>query len=131
MSRTDIKNNVAVAESIRADQHTATVTGENVDLAGFDAAAVVFQVGTVANNDFTFEVQEADDDGTGSPDTYSAVASDDLDGTAPDAPSANTVTTVGYHGIKRWLRVVATSGGTGDVNMCVSVLEAKPRTLPV
>lgn len=131
MSRTDIKSSVGIAECIRAAQHTATVTGQDVDLAGFSAAAVVFQVGAVANDAFTYEIQAADDDGTGAPDTYAPVAAEDLDGTVPDAPTANTVTIVGYHGIQKWLRVVATDGGTGDVNMCVSVMRGKPRKLPV
>jgi hypothetical protein len=128
--RSDIKSHIDTAECIRPDAHTATVTGQDVDLANFNAAAVVFQVGTVANNDFTFEIQEADDDGSGAPDSYAAVAAADLDGTVPDAPTANTVTTVGYHGIKRWITVVATDGGAGDADLCVSVVRAKGRVKP-
>lgn len=126
--RNDIKNHLQVAQTLAPAARTATATGGGVDLANFDAAAVVFDVGTVTNDAFTFQLQESDDDG--STDAYAAVAAADLDGAYPDAPTADTVTVIGYHGIKRWIRVVATDGGTGDASFGVSVVRAKGRVKP-
>lgn len=128
--RQDIANHVSVAQTITPGAFTSTQTGSGVDLANFDAAAVVIDVGAVSDGAFSFEVQHAEDDGTGSPDTWEAVADDDLDGSEPGSISANTVTTIGYHGIRRHLRVVATDGGTGDASFGASVLRAKGRVKP-
>ncbi|MFP3908001.1 MAG: hypothetical protein ACLFWR_13305 [Acidimicrobiales bacterium] len=130
MSRLDIANAVAVEQTIVPAAYTATETGSGVDLANADAAAVIFNVGAVSNDDWTFEIQEADDDGSGSPDSWDEVDASELDGTVPDGPSANTVTVVGYHGIKRHLRVVATDGGSGDAAFGVSVLLGRNRVQP-
>ncbi|MFW6091296.1 MAG: hypothetical protein ACODAF_05425 [Actinomycetota bacterium] len=126
--RQDIKNHISIAQSIAPGDHDSTQTGDGVDLANFDAAAVVFDVGTVTNDDWTFAIQESDDDGD--EDAYSAVDSDYLDGSTPDEPSSDTVTVVGYHGVKRWIRVVATDGGAGDAVFGVSVVRARGRVRP-
>lgn len=128
--RTDIKNNIAIAQTIAPANHQATVTGDDVDLAGFDSAAVVIDVGTVTADDFAIEVQHADDDGSGAADTYEAVTADDLDGTEPATLTADGVVVIGYHGVKRWLRVVATDGGTGNADFGVSVVRGAPRVKP-
>lgn len=112
--------------------YTATETGSAVDLAGSDEVTVVFSTGAVANDDFTFSIEVADDDGSGSPDagTWAAAAAADLVGDVPDAPTANTVTEVGYRGISRHLRVVATDGGSGDATFAVNVRLGKQRVQP-
>ncbi len=125
MSRTDIKNSVSVASTIAPGDYDATQTGTGVDLANADSAAVIFAVGAVANNDFTFAIQESDDNAS-----FTPVSADDLDGTVPAAPVASAVTVVGYRGIKRYLRVVATDGGAGDAVFGVSVLTGKRRVQP-
>ncbi|MBA0126288.1 hypothetical protein H0B56_12120 [Haloechinothrix sp. YIM 98757] len=127
--RQDIKNHVAIAQSIVPGSHSGgDQTGSGVDLANYDAAAMVFDVGAVTDNSWTFTVEHSDDDGA--TDAYAEVDADELDGTTPDAPDANTVTVVGYHGIKQWVRVVATDGGTGDAEFGVSVLRARGRAKP-
>lgn len=129
--RGDIKNQVSVAQSIAPGNHTSgDSTGSGVDLANFDAAVVVLDVGTVSDGAFSIEVQDAADDGSGSPDTWEAVADDDLDGSEPGTLSADTVTEIGYHGRRRHLRVVATDGGTGNADFGASVVRALPRNKP-
>ncbi|WP_432193805.1 hypothetical protein [Streptomyces sp. bgisy027] len=128
--RNDIKNHLSIVQTIEPANYQATETGTDVDLAGFDAAAVVITVGAATDTGFSFEVQEADDDGTGAPDTYAAVAAADLDGTEPATAVAAAVTVLGYHGIKRWLRVVATDTGTGNADFGVAVVRGKGRVKP-
>ncbi|CAM5715546.1 hypothetical protein ACTFBT_16115 [Streptomyces microflavus] len=124
--RTDIKNSLSVVSTLAPAARTDTATGTAVDLANYDAAAVVITTGAVANAAFSVEIQESDVSGSG----YTAVATEDLDGTEPATLTATTVTVIGYHGIKRYIRAVATDAGTGDASFGVSVIRGKGRVKP-
>jgi hypothetical protein len=123
----DIKNNISVASTIVPAAYTATTTGTGVDLAGYDAAAVVIVTGAVTSGDFSVEVQESDASASG----YTAVANADLDGTEPATITASTVTEIGYLGRKRYIRVVATDTAAADAVFGVHVVRANPRKRPV
>ncbi|MDX2623847.1 hypothetical protein PV356_30790 [Streptomyces sp. WI03-5b] len=122
--RTDIKNSLAVVTTLAPAARTAAATGTAVDLANYDAAAVVITTGAVANPAFAVEIQESDQSGSG----YTAVANADLDGTEPATLTASTVTVIGYHGIKRYIRAVTT--GTADASFGVTVIRGKGRVKP-
>lgn len=124
--RTDIKNSLDVVTTLAPAAQTATATGSAVDLANYDAAAVVITTGVVTNNAFAIEIQESDASASG----YTAVAAEDLDGTEPATLTASTVTVIGYHGIKRYIRAVATDAGTGDASFGVTVIRGKGRVKP-
>ncbi|MGW1127462.1 hypothetical protein [Streptomyces sp. NPDC002526] len=124
--RTDIKNSLDVVTTLAPAARTDTATGTAVDLANYDAAAVVIATGTVANGAFSIEIQESDASGSG----FTAVANADLDGTEPATLTASTVTVIGYHGIKRYIRAVATDGGTGDGSFGVTVIRGNGRVKP-
>ncbi|MFF9146328.1 hypothetical protein ACF1BN_15855 [Streptomyces sp. NPDC014861] len=124
--RSDIKNNIDVVTTLTPAARTDTATGTGVDLANYDAAVIVVSTGTVANGAFSIEVQESDALASG----YTAVANADLDGAEPATLTASTVTTIGYHGIKRYIRVVATDAGTGDASFGVSVIRGHGRVRP-
>lgn len=123
--RNDIKNSVSVAQTIVPANYQATETGDTVDLAGFDAAAVVITVGAATDTGFSFEVQDSPNDSD-----WTAVTDDFLDGTEPATAVAAAVTVLGYHGVERYLRVVATDTGTGNADFGVAVVQAKGRKLP-
>ncbi len=134
MSRTDIKNSVSVAQTLRPASQAdpaVPVNGIGVDLAGYDAAVVVIDAGTIAGAaaTLTFEVQHSDDNSA-----FTAVADADLDGTEPVIAAANdeAVYEVGYRGIKRYLRVAITAkaGTTPTLPCSAAVVRAKPRKLP-
>ncbi|HVK21376.1 MAG TPA: hypothetical protein VM677_08450 [Actinokineospora sp.] len=130
MSRTDLRNSVSVAQSIVPAVRTAntTVNGTGVDLAGYDAAVVVVTTGTITDGTHTIEVQHSDDNSA-----YAAVADADLGGAEPAIAAANDDTTyeIGYHGIKRYVRVaVTTAGATSGGAFGASVVRGKPRKLP-
>ena len=127
MSRTDIVSNISVAQTIEPGNYQATETGTGVDLAGFDKAAVVITVGTSTDTGFSFEVQESDTLGSG----YTAVDDADLEGTEPTTAVASSVTEIGYKGIKRYVRVVATDTGTGNADFGVAVVRGGARKYPV
>ena len=96
---------------------TATANGTSIDLASFRFSAIPVVVGTITDGPHILDVEEADDEGTGTPDTWANVAADDLQGTFATLASDTNQAAV-YIGTKRWLRVnVTISGGpaTGGV----------------
>jgi hypothetical protein len=109
----DFKSNYDVVNSLIPAVRTATGTGSNVDLKGYDSACVEFGVGTMATDGtFTCQLQESAD-GT----TFGTVAQGNLLGTfnayGTAAGGAPNIQRVGYIGTARYVRVVATFAGTG------------------
>lgn len=131
MSRLDNVNDFSVAQSLVPAARTAAGNGTGVDLAGYNAAAVIITSGVITDGTlYTFEVQESDDNST-----FTAVADADLIGTEPAlaASDDNVVREVGYKGIKRYIRVAITgatgSPATGGV-FAAFVVRGKPRKFP-
>jgi hypothetical protein len=107
--RTDIKNSLDAVPSLAPAARTATANGTGVDLANFDAAMVLVHAGTWTDGTHTFKLQDSPDNAT-----WTDVAASFLDGAAPvvsSAPTASKVYALGYHGIRRYLRVVVTVTG--------------------
>jgi len=98
---------------------TGPANGADVDLSAAESAEFVFLAGTQAGTSTDFVCQEADDDGSGSADTYADIADADLVG------GANTIvcTTAndaqvhrrGYRGDKKWVRVRAEDNTSGNL----------------
>lgn len=121
----DLKNLIAVSQSIETDLVAATVdaNGTGVDLQGFESATILAAVGE--SNDtlsgsvkIELEVEESDDDST-----YTDVADADLigyvDGTNDGTFAVIDAATedqrayiAGYIGSKRYIRVVVNVTGT-------------------
>lgn len=127
----DIVSAVGAAHSLPPATRTAGESGAGVDLAEWDAAAVLVHVGSYTDGSHTVEVQEADDDGTGKPDAWAAVAAADLDGAEPvidAAGDANRVFQLGYRGSKRHLRVrVSVATATSGATYGASIVRGHPR----
>lgn len=127
--RQDLANHINPTYSLLPASRNATVNGTGVDLAGFDAAAIVIEAGAAGGTtpSFTFEVQDSDDNST-----FAAVSSDFLEGTEPVITASNSVTKLGYHGIKRYLRVAITAAsGTTPTLLCSAlVIRGKGRVKP-
>lgn len=132
--RSDLKNDIAPAQSLKAQSvadPAVPLNGTGVDLANYDAAVVVIDAGAItgAGASLTFEVQESDDNST-----FTAVADADLRGTEPVITSTNDdqIHEIGYHGIKRYLRVSVTAkaGTTPTLPVAASVVRGKPRVKP-
>jgi hypothetical protein len=107
----DFKSNYDVVNSLIPAVRTATGTGDNVDLKGYDSACVEFGVGTMATDGtFTCQLQESAD-GT----TFGTVAQANLLGTFTAYGTANdpNIQRVGYIGTARYVRAVAVFAGTG------------------
>jgi hypothetical protein len=102
---------------------TGDTDGLNIDLSGALGAEVIVNCGISAapadaTNFWTYILKEADDDGAGSPDTYTAVASSDMKGAGVVAGGVNgafaivndaaedaAIYHVSYLGRKPWIRL--------------------------
>ena len=107
--------------------------GADVDLQDANGATFMIQVGAWTDGTFTFEFEEADDDGTGSPDTYAAIADADLDTTEPvvsDATDDDSIIEVSYLGDARFVRItcVVTGSPTTGAEIGAFVERAHLRT---
>ncbi len=127
--RQDLANHINPTYSLLPASRNATANGTGVDLAGFDAAAIVIEAGAAGGTtpSFTFEVQDSDDNST-----FTAVSSDFLEGTEPVITASNSITKIGYHGIKRYVRVAITAAtGTTPTLLCSAlVIRGKGRVKP-
>jgi len=100
---------------------TADTDGANIDLRHAQGCLVVVNVGVSAGpadatNYWTLVLKEADDDGTGAPSTYAAVAEADIVGAISgtttgafalinDAAEDDAIYSAAYIGRKPWLRL--------------------------
>lgn len=132
--RSDLKNDISPAQSLKSQSvadPAVPLNGTGVDLANFDAAVVLIDAGAIvgAGASLTFEVQESDDNSA-----FTAVADADLRGAEPVITAANddAIFEVGYHGIKRYIRVAVTAkaGTTPTMPVSASVVRGKPRVKP-
>jgi len=125
----DLKSNIKPVQSLVPATRNAAANGSGVDLAGFNAASVVFSSGAIggAAPSFTFEVQESDDNTT-----FTAVADRDIRGVEPVVTAANQVSQVAYLGYKRYIRaVVKTVAGTSPTLDCAAhVVLGHPANAP-
>jgi hypothetical protein len=114
----DLKSNIKPVLSLVPATRTAAANGTGVDLAGYNAASVVFSNGAIGGTtpSFTFEVQESDDNAT-----FTAAADKDIRGAEPVISTANQVSQVSYIGNKRYIRaVVKTVAGTSPTLDCAA-----------
>jgi hypothetical protein len=108
--RRDLYTHLVPVATLAPAARTASANGTGVDLANYDGAVALVQAGTWTDGTHTFELQDSSDNTT-----FAAVADEFLSGTEPVVSSAGTASTVyriGYHGIKRYVRVAVTVAGT-------------------
>lgn len=121
MSQRDIRSNIAVTQSLAPASRTAGANGTGVDLRDADSAAVIFELGLYTAGEFTFDIEESDDDVA-----YTSVAATELQGSLPTLGSTdddNVDVVVGYVGNSRYIRAVCATGSpTGDAVFGASVL---------
>ena len=126
----DLKSNVDVVQSIAPALIKIATNGSAIDLQGYHSAMVVFSVGLISDGTHTPKVQEAPDDGTGSPGAWTDVAAADLAGTLA-AFAASSVQRVGYKGVDRFIRAVVTSSGATGATYEATVARGRPSNSPL
>lgn len=124
--RKDLNKDLASATSLAPAARTATANGTGIDLQGFGASMVVWNVGAITDGTHTPKLQESDDNST-----FTDVAAANLSGTHA-ALTANTNQEIGYIGRSRYVRPVVTVTGspaTGGVYAAL-VVRGRAKTLP-
>lgn len=134
----DLHNNIAVVEAIAPAALDDDNTPAAIDLQGYEAAEVAIHVGVggitfTTTNKIEFKLTHSDDDST-----YTAVTVSDVEGLSSvgtggivksltAAHAAATLTTLGYIGGKRYLKLLADFGGTHAVATPMSAVVVKGR----
>lgn len=145
----DLHSNVKAVEALRAATRTADVNGADVNLAGYEACEFVASIGqsgdTLSGSVYaTIEMEEADDNGSGSAGSYTDVAAADIIGgngatTNGEAVRIDATTEdrqvyrFGYIGQKKFVRVVynVTGTHTNGTPVAICAVLGKPRHAPV
>ena len=140
MASEDLFNNVEIREALPTAAITSdtTTVGAELDTKGFESALIAIQSGVVTDGTFIPLLEEADDDGSGSPAAFSAVADADMIpqvaaevGAQFVAADDNTVAKIGYRGNKRWLRLsIVSTGTTTGALLSASLIMNEARHLP-
>lgn len=129
----DLHNNLkaSVALNTQAISTDTTTAGAIIDTANYDSLEFVVLFGTLTDGTYTLLVEDGDASNLSD---AAAVADAQLIGTEGTiaATADNTVTKIGYNGIKRYVRLSivsasTTSGGT----MGAIALQGTPANAPV
>ncbi len=142
----DLYNNISAVSVLHSVVVSATANHADIDLAGYNSAVLLIDLGTDAgtglgeSHNLAFKLEHADDDGTGAAGSYAAVATADIQGYTPTAgvfltvdstDEDNTLYKVGYVGGKRFLKLTYTEAGTVSVPMTIIILKGHPIDAPV
>lgn len=110
MASKDYKNQTKSVVSIKPQTASGNVNGLEVDTKGFEGVTLKLSAGagSVAG---TVKIQESDTSGSG----YADAGANDVIGTQGVAIVQDDVVTIGYIGLKRYVRAVFTHSGNGEV----------------
>ncbi|KKN52116.1 hypothetical protein LCGC14_0615900 [marine sediment metagenome] len=132
----DLTTQVKEFTAIEPAVYAAINVGSEISTKGFESAVVIVNAGVLGTGTADFQLDEADDDGSGSPDTFSAVADADLIGVELDlrllaATDDGATKRMGYIGKKEWIRLssIETVGFTSMIFGAVIVL-GNPKRVP-
>ena len=124
--------------AINGGVYKTAQTGGAFDTQSLNSGAnqVVAEIiaGTVTDGTHTFVLQDTNDT-TGVTDSWNPVVAPLLQGTSPTLTTgagngANTVTKIGYLGIKRYLRIVSAESGATGAQVTVVWVVGQERNLP-
>lgn len=125
----DIASNIAAVQAVAPAVLTATTTSAALDLADFDAAAVIITTGAIVGaGNFTPKLQESDTTTSGD---FTDVVAADLSGAFPAALAAASTYKVGYRGAKRYIRLVLTLNSGTSIAAGAVIVKGHPAQLPV
>lgn len=132
MGAIDLKSNIGFARIATYGQKNATVAAAGTEVAGFNGACVVVEVGAHTADGISVTIVESDDDST-----YTDVAAANLDGSTGweqdlsiTTSNDNTTYYVGYKGNKKYLGAKITDASTGDVILGIYVVKGYAKDIP-
>ncbi|MFS0739432.1 hypothetical protein ABC365_02285 [Brevundimonas sp. 3P9-tot-E] len=122
MATRDLVSSISPRPSIAPAVHAATVTGEPVDLNGYESATVSIVTGAIAGDGlFTFKLQDSD--------TTTSGDFEDV-GPASEPLLADEGYKAGYVGTKRYVRAVLTKTSGTSIAAAVTIIRGHPHDRP-
>lgn len=111
-ANTDGQSRSSQATTVKPAAYTSDVTGETINLGGYNTNAITIAAGTITDGTHTPKVQHSPDDSVWT----DVVPADDLIGPALVAITTDSVQQVAYRGVNQYIRVfvtvaTATTGG--------------------
>ena len=136
MPEQDLHSRIKAEHSIPHQVHTATTTnGATHDMKGFESIEYIVNVALAIDGDFTVALEQAPDDGTGSPGAFAAVPAAEVLGTNPVVivtADELSVARIGSVGKERFQRAVLTETAANTVGVVgVTAILGHPRNAPV
>jgi hypothetical protein len=123
----DFITEFAAVSALAAASVSATAQGLAVDLRGCNSVGFVTRVASGATLDatnfFTLSFEEADDNGSGAPGTYSAVPAAKVFGDTKIAVAGGGMYKTSCLSEKRWVRPVLTETGTAVATIDIVALK--------
>lgn len=136
----DLYNNIAVTQVTDPATVDATGNSGDIDLQDGNSATLLIAIGEdggsglSSSHKLAFKLEHADDDGTGSADSYAACDDDDVLGytslteagvffTLDSTDEDDAVYKIGYVGGKRFIKLTWTETGTVSVPMAVLLIQ--------
>jgi len=130
MGKRDLRSGIEVVTLHTKAQKNSTNTIQGTEIAEFDGAMFVVDIGAWTADDLTITFQESDDNST-----WTDIADANLDGQDNDIAilhgHADSVLNVGYMGNKRYIGAVITDASSGDAVVGVYVVKGYPSQIPV
>ncbi len=124
----DTYNKVSPVVAAKMATRTANVTGEVVDLAGYDSVTFVVMSGTLTDGTYTTALKESDDGSTFTTVDSSQILGGNVSFAATDD---DTVKKLGYVGGKRYVRLdITVSGATSGGVIGAIAVRANARHAP-
>lgn len=142
----DLDSNISPTSILHAVVVSGTSNSGDIDLAGYNSAQFVIDVGVDAgsglgaSHNLVFTLTHADDNGSGAAGSYANVGTGDVLGVTPSSgvvltidstDEDNTLYTFGYVGGKRFVKLTWTETGTVSMPMSISLIKGHPLDAPV
>jgi hypothetical protein len=125
----DLTSNIAAVPAILPEVLSGNRTGPAIDLRGFNRAAFVIATGAIdGGGSFAVKIQHSDTASGGDFEDAEALW---ITGDAPSPLGADSAYRLGYHGHKRFVRLVVSKSGGNSVAIAATAMLADPAEAPV
>ncbi len=124
----DLYSNVGVRLALAPAVQSASADGVAIDTKGFNSVAFTVNTGAIASaGDFSVKLQESDASGSG----FADIDAKFVKSNAPATLAAASAYKLGYHGNKRYVRLVLTKAGGTSIALGANAVLGDPADAPV
>jgi hypothetical protein len=117
------KYDIKIALNTQAISSDTTTAGVKLDLSGYLGVTFAMTTGAVSAGDVTILVKDSDDNTT-----FTAVADQFLISTEGTLDAANSITSVGYVGKKRYVQISVVTANSANLTVGATAFMERTRT---